>query len=189
MTVRRLWLPLVAVFAVACDSFGPTWTVDLFVPIRYPDVQLADYAVGGVIPAVDLPFTSPQDFQDLDGLIDQVISEDLVAVQAEVLFANSSAVTGSIEISVAPNPANLFTATGTQAFTVTVPVQASSGDTITATINPAMLRTATGDAVPRLYYQTRGTLRGAGGGTPVGAGDALSLGINLILTVTVNDSL
>ncbi|MEX0690914.1 MAG: hypothetical protein WD934_11830, partial [Gemmatimonadales bacterium] len=75
---RPLRALLATMTLVACGEFGPSWTVDLFVPIRYPDVHLADYAIGGVIPPVDLSFTSPQESQDMSGIIDQVLSSDLV---------------------------------------------------------------------------------------------------------------
>jgi hypothetical protein len=183
----RALLAMVAL--AACGEFGPSWTVDLFVPIRYPDVQLVDYAIGGVIPPVDLSFTSPQESQDMSGIIDQVLSSDLVGVEAEVLFATPSNVSGQIEVSVAPIAANLFSTNPNLAFTVTVPVRVTAGDTIASTIPVALLQTAQGEAVPTLFYQTRGTLRGAGGaGTTVGVNDILSLGVNLVLTVLVNDS-
>lgn len=189
MRLRHLLLSSVLLAAIGCEDFGPTWTVDLFVPIRYPDVQLTDYALGGVMPPVPLAFTSPQETQDISGLVDQVLSETLVSVQAEVLFATPTDVTGNIEISVAPNPANLFSPNPALAFTIIVPVSVTAGDTIMATVDRNILQTASGEAVPNLYYQTRGTLQGASGaGTTVGANDVLSLGVNLILTVAINDS-
>lgn len=188
MRVRRLLVPVALLAVVGCEDFGPSWTVDLFVPIRYPDVQLTDYAIGGVIPPVDLAFTSPQESQDVTGLVDQVLSESLVGVQAEVLFATPTNVTGTIEISLSPNPANLFSANPALAVTVPVPVAQSAGDTISVTVATSLLQTSSGEAVPTLYYQTRGTLRGAGGaGTTVGAADVLSLGVNLVLTVRLNE--
>lgn len=188
--MRRAVRAVLATLAIAaCGEFGPSWTVDLFVPIRYPDVQLADYAIGGVIPPVDLDFTSTQESQSMSGIIEQVLSGDLVGVEAEVLFASPSNVSGQIEVSVAPNAANLFSTNPLLAFTVTVPVRVTAGDTIATTIPVSLLQTSQGEAVPTLFYQTRGTLRGgAGAGTTVGVNDVLSLGVNLVLTVLVNDS-
>jgi hypothetical protein len=91
-------------------------------------------------------------------------------------------------MSVAPNPADLFSANPQLAVTVPITIAVTAGDTTTVNVAPDLFQSGSGEAVPTLYFQTRGTLRGAAGGTAVGPADVLSLGVNLILTVTVNDT-
>lgn len=168
-----LALPLL----VACDLSAPVWSADYFFPLDFPDLELNDYAVGGEVPDVDVPFTSPVGSQDITGLPETLLGDDLNTLTAEVITTTTLDVSGTIEVSIARDPNGLFQ-TG-QSATITIPV-AQGTDTTYATIDPEVVRNAIA-----LYYQTRGTIRGAPGGTPVGPTDEVGINVNLLVNFQV----
>jgi hypothetical protein len=168
-----LLLPLLA----ACDLSAPVWSADFFFPLDFPDLELADYAVGGVIPGVDVPFTTPVESQDITGLPETLLGDDLNALAVEVITTTTLNVTGTVELSISKEPAGLFQPG--QAAVITIPVARGTDTTLTS-MDPDVFRNAIA-----LYFQTRGTVRGAAGGTPVGPTDEVGFTVNLLVNYQV----
>lgn len=168
---------LLALLLAACDISAPVWDADYFFPLDFPDVELSDYAVGGVIPDVDVPFTTTVESQDITGLPETLLGDDLNALAAEVITATPVDVTGTIELSIAQSPGQLFV--DGQSAVIAIPV-AEGTDTTAVTVDPAVVRNAIA-----LYYQVRGTVRGAAGGTAVGPDDAVGITVNLLVNFQV----
>jgi hypothetical protein len=168
---------LLALLLAACDISAPVWDADYFFPLDFPDIELSDYAAGGVIPDVDVPFTTPVESQDITGLPETLLGDDLNALAAEVITSTTLDVTGAIELSIAQAPDQLFV--GGQSAVITVPVAAGT-DTTTVAVDPGVVRNAIA-----LYYQIRGTVRGAAGGTAVGADDEVGINVNLLVNFQV----
>jgi hypothetical protein len=168
---------LLALLLAACDISAPVWDADYFFPLDFPDLELADYAVGGVIPDADVPFTTPVQSQDITGLPETLLGDDLNALTVEIIASTTVDVTGTIELSIAQSPDNLFQ-DGLSAI-VAVPVPAGT-DTTAVAVDPAVVRNAIA-----LYYQVRGTVRGAAGGTTVGPDDEVGINVNLLVNFQV----
>jgi hypothetical protein len=168
---------LAALLLTACDISAPVWSADYFFPLDFPDLELSDYAVGGEVPDVDVPFTSPVGTQDITGLLETLLGEDLNALAAEVITTTTLGVSGTIEVSIARDPADLFQAG--QSAIIVIPV-AQGTDTTYAAVDPEVVRNPIA-----LYYQTRGTIRGAPGGTPVGPTDEVGINVNLLVNFQV----
>ena len=166
-------LPLLA----ACDLSEPVWNADFFFPLDFPDIELSAYAVGGVIPNIDVPFTTPVASQDITGLPETMLGDDLNALAAEVITTTTLDVTGTIEVAIARDPAGLFLPG--QSAIITIPV-AEGTDTTAVTVDPEIVRNAIA-----LYYQVRGTVRGAPGGTTVGPADEVDINVNLLVNFQV----
>jgi hypothetical protein len=162
---------------VACDLSAPTWETELFFPVDYPDVQLADYAVLGQIPDVDLAFSSPVEQQDITGLLEELLSDDLTGLTLEIITESSAEVTASMTITIATSDSAAQGGGPTSSSqAVLVQLTATQGvDTTVVTADSELLR----DAVA-LYYQTQGSLRGRPGGTPVTATDRIRVDVNLL---------
>ena len=178
--MRTKW-PLLLGLAVlgACDVPGaPAWTADYVFPLDYPSVDLSGVP-GGVIPGAAITFDTPVETQDVTGLVEQILTDEhLNALSVEVVTDATVDVTGSVVVSIATNPASLFSTTNS--VMVTVPF-GQAADTTTAPINVDLLRTG-----ETLYYQSRVTIAGASGGTPVGAGSEIRIGLNLFANVQVS---
>jgi hypothetical protein len=126
-----------------------------------------------------LTFDTPVETQDVTGLVEQILTDEaLNALSAEVVTGATVDVTGSIVVSIATNPANLFSTTNS--VTVTVPFS-QTADTTTAPINVDLLRTG-----GTLYFQSRVTVSGGASGTPVGSGSEIGIGLNLFANVQVS---
>jgi hypothetical protein len=160
----------------ACDLSAPVWDAEFFFPVDYPDVELSDYAVGGEIPDVDLQFTSPLAQQDITGLLEEMLSDDLVGLTVEVITEATVDITASLTLNIATSD-SVAPASG-----ISIQIGASLGvDTTAVVVDHEALRNAIA-----LYYQTEGTVRGAPGGTPVTAGDRIKVDVNLLATYQVN---
>jgi hypothetical protein len=169
---------LIPVFLLAaCDLSAPVWNADYLFPIDFPDIELADYALVGEIPDVDLPFTTPVETQDITGFIETLLGDDLNSLDAEVITSTTVNVTGSIEVSIAQSPTDLFQSG--RSIIITIPIAAGT-DTTSASVNVDVVRNAAA-----LYYQSRGTLRGQPGGTPVGPTDEIGIDVNLLVNYQV----
>ncbi|HET7038537.1 MAG TPA: hypothetical protein VFH97_01535, partial [Gemmatimonadales bacterium] len=162
---------------LACDLAAPVWTADYLFPIDYPDIELADYTSTGVIPDADLAFSSPLVQQDITGLLEEMLSDELVALSVEVITEATVDVTASLTLTIATSdslpPPFSASRTGTQSPASSVTFQIGAAlevDTTTVVVDHAALR----DAIA-LYYHTQGTVRGAPGGTPVVAGDRIKV--------------
>lgn len=170
---------LLALLLAGCDLSAPVWNADYFFPLDFPDLELSDYAVGGEVPDVDVPFTSPVGSQDITGLPETLLGDDLNSLTAEVITTTTLDVSGTIEVSIAQDPTGLFQAA--QSAIIAIPV-AQGTDTTVVTVDPAVVRNAIA-----LYYQTRGTVRGAPGGTPVGPTDEVAINVNLLVNYQVTN--
>jgi hypothetical protein len=181
--MTRRVLSLVALLgALACDIPGaPKWSADFLFPLDVPDIVLADYGVGGVIPVTDVTDSTQIFSQDVSGgLSAQILGEDITAIRAEIISGTDLAVTGTVTFTIATDPANLFSTNSQQAVTVQFPI--SVADTTTVTADRALFRNAT-----MLYYRSRVTARGASpGGTPVSPGDNVRLDANIFVTIPVS---
>jgi hypothetical protein len=179
---RRV-LSLVALLgALACDIPGaPKWSADFLFPLDVPDIVLADYGVGGVIPPTDVTDSTQIESQDVSsGLSEKILGEDITAISAEIISGTDLDVTGTITFTIATDPANLFSTNPQQAVTVQFPI--TPADTTRVTADPALFRNAT-----TLYYRSRVTARGAvPGGTPVSPGDNVRLDANIFATIPVS---
>jgi len=166
----------------ACEvPLAPKWNVDLFFPIKYPDVALSQYAgPGGVIPTTTVTFTTPADSDAVSDATRQIFEEDIDSLKAEVILANSANITGSMDISIAASRFNLFSTNPALAVTVTLPIRVTAGDTVRIpNVNTTLFQQA-----QALFTQTRGSMRAAGGAPIfVTANDKLSLGVDLTANV------
>lgn len=179
---RRVLCLVALLGALACDIPGaPKWSADFLFPLDVPDIVLADYGVGGVIPPTDVTFVTPIESQDVSsGLSEKILSEDITAISAEIISGTDVNVTGTVTFTIATDPANLFSANPQQAVTVQFPIAAV--DTTRVTADPTLFKNAA-----TLYYQSSVTARGASpGGTPVSAGDNVRLGANIFATIPVS---
>lgn len=181
MRIKRAALFAVAFIALAaCEvPLAPKWNVDVFFPIKYPDVPLANYAgPGGIIPTTNTNFTTPADSDDVSDATRQVFDQDIDTLKAAVIFSNTANLTGTMDISIAALKANLFSANTSQAVTVTVPIKVTAGDTTRVTVNTTLFKNA-----QKLYTQTRGTMRAASSPIVVTSTDKLTLGVDLTANV------
>jgi hypothetical protein len=164
---------------VACDLTAPTWEAEFFFPVDYPDVQLSDYALAGQIPDVTSPFSSAPAQQDISGLLEELLSDDLTGLTLEVITESDVDVTAAMTLTISTNSSPPAQATGgapLTASTITVQLTASQGvDTTTVTADHLALRNAAS-----LTYETQGTLRGGPGGTTVGPNDRIRVDVNLL---------
>jgi hypothetical protein len=185
MRMRHAALLAVLMFTFgACEiPFAPKWNVDLFFPVKYPDVQLTQYAgPGGVIPPVNVTFTAPADSDDVSDATREIFDKDIDSLKAEVVFANTTNIAGNLDISIAANRAFLFSTNAAQAVTVSIPIRVTSGDTTRVQVNTSLFKSA-----QRLYTQTRGTMRSNTGAIlVVGATDKLSLAVDLTASIKVS---
>jgi hypothetical protein len=177
--MRTKW-PLLLGLAVlsACHVPGaPAWTADYVFPLDYPSVDLSGIP-GGIIPGTAITFDTPVETQDVQGLVEQILTDEhLNTLSAEVVTDATVDVTGSVLVSIAQDPASLFSANS-----VMVTVSFSQAvDTTTAPINVDLLRTG-----ETLYFQSRVTIAGAAGGTPVAAGSEVGILLNLFANVQVS---
>jgi hypothetical protein len=179
MRTKHAALLAAALFLACSLPLAPRWNVDVFFPIKYPDVQLSQYAgPGGVIPNVNTNFTTPADSSPVSAATRQVFDQDIDTLKAAVIFANTANLTGSMDISIAALKANLFSANPAQAVTVTIPIRVTTGDTARVTVNTTLFKNA-----QTLYTQTRGTMRAASGPIVVTPSDKLTLGVDLTANV------
>jgi hypothetical protein len=182
MPLRQVLLvAAAAACAQACEvPYAPKWNVDVFFPIRYPDVPLSQF--GPTIPPFSITFTTPADSDAVSDATRQILDQDIDSLRADFIFQNATNVRDSITVSVSPNRAFLFSTNPAQAVTVTIQLRVTAGDTIRRTVNPALFKTA-----QTLYTQTRGSIRsGTGGLLPVGANDVFRLGVDLTANVRMS---
>jgi len=195
----------------ACEDvpLAPTWNSDFYLPIQFADVTLGPSGVtkksGGLIPAIAISDTSPVGTQEVSGATKQLLDENVNSILADVIFSTSADLTGTIQISVAPNQADLFSADPTKAFTTTVTIRKTAGDTSHVTANVNVFRTSSqtnngtctincgtnnnsnsGSATNTLYTQSRTTVACKSGICVVTDNDKLQLGINLTVNVAVS---
>ena len=183
MRMRHAVLLTIALLTTgACDiPYAPKWNVDVFFPIRYPDVQLAQY--GSFVPNFNVTYTTPVDSQNVSDATRQIFDEEIDTLKADVIFANTTNITGTLDISIAAVRSNLFSTNSALAVTVTVPIRITPGDTTRLSpVNTNLFKQAT-----RLYTQSRATMRSATG-TPLAltANDRLSVGIDLTASVKMS---
>jgi hypothetical protein len=177
-----------ALFAVALLTFGaceipnaPKWNIDVFFPIRYPDVQLSQY--GAAIPPFDVTYTFPVDSQNVSNATRQIFDEEIDSLKADVILANTTNIAGTLTVSIAASRSNLFSSNATLAVTVPILLKVTAGDTTRIpAINTTLFRQAT-----KIYTQTRVTMRSATG-APLGltANDKLSIGVDLTANVKMS---
>ena len=173
---------LALVVLAACDGlpYAPKWNVDVYFPIRYPDIQLSQ--VSGVIPPFNVTFTTPADSQNVTDGTREILDKDLDSLKAEVVFTTTTNITGSIDISISPNRAFLFSNLPTQAVTVTVPVRVTPGDTTRLVVNANLFKSA-----QKLYTQTKGTLRSASAtAIAMGPNDKITIGVDLTANIKMS---
>ena len=101
MRIKHAALFAVASILACSVPLAPRWNVDVFFPIKYPDVQLANYAPGGIIPTTNTNFTTPADSSAVSDATRQVFDQDIDTLKAAVIFSNSANLTGSMDISIA----------------------------------------------------------------------------------------
>jgi hypothetical protein len=198
-SVLALLVGLGAAAVAACTDvpFGPEWNSDFFFPIQFADVVLGGnngVAPGGIIPPANVSSTSTVSQQDITGTTKQILDEDVNSIKADIIFATSADLTGSIQISVAPNQADLFSSNPALALTTTIPIKKTAGDTTHVDANVNVFRTSqqsfgnnnnAGSSANVLYSQSKTTVACRSGLCPVSASDKLQLGINLTVNVAV----
>ena len=164
----------------ACQVPGaPKWNVDVYFPIQYPYVPWSQYAPGGFIPTTTVNFQTPPDSQMVSSTTQQVFSQDIDTLKADVILVNSANVTGNLTISIAGSKANLFSANPSLAVTATLPVRVTPGDTSHYTVNTTLFQQA-----QWLYTETKASVKSGGATpTPVSAKDSLGIGVNLTANV------
>jgi hypothetical protein len=178
--MRTKWPLLLGVFALgACDITNPPdWTAEYLFPLDFPAIDLSGVP-GGVIPVDTIAFTTPVITQDTDGLVDRILqSEDLTALRAEVLFTTTLDVTGSVELSIATSPGNLFNPA--QSLTTTLSISQGS-DTSFVPVSVAVFQGA-----ETLYFQSNVVVAGSNGAITVPPGSQIRLAVNFIGTVRVS---
>ena len=170
-----------AILVCGCDNLSaPRWNVDVFFPIRYPDVQLNQY--GPAVPPSNVTFTSPVDSQTVAGATKEVLDRDIDTLRAAVVLATSTNITGTLDLTITNNKAFLFSTVPTQAATFTVPIRVTAGDTTRFTVNTVLFRTA-----QKLYTQSRATMRSSTGGlVPLSSADKLSVAVNFTASMRVS---
>jgi hypothetical protein len=207
-------LPVVGLAALAgCQDvpLAPKWNADFFLPIQFADVILGGpngVAPGGIIPPANVTNTSTIGTQDVSGATKQVLDEDVNSINADVVFATTADLTGTIQISVSPNQADLFSADPTKALTTTITIRKTDGDTSHVSANVNVFRSSSqnsgagnntgnsgsgsntgnsgGNANNVLYSQSKTTVACRSGLCPVSATDKLQLGVNLVVNVAVS---
>jgi hypothetical protein len=162
---------------VACDLSAPVWSTDLFFPVDYPDVQLSDFSVAGQIPPLDVAFTTSPAQQDITGLLEELLSDDVNALTVEIITQSDVDVTATMTISIASSELALLDPNQS----ITIQLNAGPAvDTTIVDVNVDLLRGAIA-----LYYQTDGSVRGAAGGTAVSPGDVIKIDVNLLANYQV----
>lgn len=183
MTRRRsIWILAGGLFAlVACEvPYAPKWNADLFFPVRFPDVAIDQF--GPVVPPTNTAFTAPLDSQVVSSGTREIFDQRIDTLKAEILFSTQTNIVGTLDISVTPVRADLFSTNPGLAVTVTVPIRVTAGDTTRVTVNTNLFRTAT-----VLYLQSRGTMRSNTGNVlPVTSVDKLVVGLDLTASVKVS---
>jgi hypothetical protein len=178
--MRTKWTLLLGAFALgACNiTDPPDWDAEYLFPLDFPAVDLSGIP-GGTIPVDSVSFTTPVVSQDTDGLVDRILqSEDLSALRAELTLSTTLAVTGSVELSIAASPGNLFSPA--QSLTVTVPVSQGSQ---TADV-PVILEVFHG--AETLFFQANVVVAGSGGSITVPPGSQIRVSVNFIGTIRVS---
>jgi hypothetical protein len=178
--MRTKWTLLLGAFALgACDITNPPdWTAEYVFPLDFPAVDLSGIP-GGTIPIDSVSFTTPVVSQDTDGLVDRILqSEDLAALRAELILSTTLDVTGSLELSIAASPGNLFSPT--QSLTTTVSIRQG---TDTSSV-PVILEVFHG--AETLFFQSNVVVAGSGGSITVPPGAQIRMGVNFIGTVRVS---
>ena len=186
MRIRRAASMAASVFLLgitACQVPGaPTWNVDVFFPIKYPYVAWSQYAPGGFIPTSTITFQTSPDSQAVSSSTQQVFSQNIDTLKADVILVNSANATGTITISIAASQANLFSANPSLAVTATLPIRVTAGDTSHYTVNTTLFQQA-----QKLYTETKASVK-SGGATPTPVTAKDSLGISVDLTANVKFS-
>ena len=201
-SLLALGVALTAVAACTDVPLAPKWNADFYLPIQFADVVLGGpngVSPGGIIPPANVSSTSPVGTQDVSGATKQILDENVNSITADVVFATSADLTGTIQISVSPNQADLFSTDPTRAFTTTVNIRKTAGDTSHVTANVNVFRTSAqtctfncnnnssgGNAANTLYTQSKTTVACKSGLCAVTASDKLELGVNLTVNVAVS---
>ena len=178
---RKTWVSFAAiglVAAVACDGgpLAPKWDIQVFFPLRFPDVDLQNHAPGGLLPPFDVAFTDSIASKPISNATEEILSQDIKEIEAHFIFATTSQIAGSLDLTFAPVATDLFSADPDRAVTLTIPMRQTLGDTPVVSVPPALLTQAT-----TVFLQSRGTLRSATGAIlTLGPGDIIQLRVNLI---------
>lgn len=178
--MRTKWPLLLGAFVLAaCDITNPPdWNAEYVFPLDFPAVDLSGIP-GGTIPIDSVTFTTPVVSQDTDGLVDRILqSEDLAALRAEVVLSTTLDVTGSVELSIATAPGNLFNPT--QSLTTTIAVRQGTDTSFVPVVVGVFQGAET------LYFQSNVVLAGSGGTIAVPPGSQVRLGVNFIGTIRVS---
>lgn len=177
--MRTKWPLLLGALAFgACDITNPPdWDAEYLFPLDFPAVDLS--GLGGTIPVDSVSFTTPVVSQDTDGLVDRILqSEDLAGLRAEIILQTNLAITGSVELSVATSPANLFIPS--QSLTTTLSVSQGADTSYV----PVILEVFKG--AETLYFQSNVVLAGSGGSITIPPGAEVGVRVNFIGTVRVS---
>jgi hypothetical protein len=181
MRMRHAALGVAALLITACEvPLAPKWNVDVFFPIKYPDVQLSQY--GSTIPPFDVTFTFPVDSDAVSDATRQIFDEQIDTLKADVILANSTNIVGTLTVSIAASQANLFSTNSALAVTVNKNILVTAGDTTRQVVNTDLFKNAT-----KLYTRTRITMRSATGAPlVVTANDKVTLGVDLTANVKLS---
>lgn len=178
--MRSKWPLLLGVLAFgACDiTDPPDWSAEYLFPLNFPAIDLS-VIPGGTIPVTSVSFQTPVFAQDSLEFVGRILqSEDLVGLRAEVILSTNLDVTGSVELSIATDPANLFSPTQSMTTMITVGMGADT------TRVPVPLAVFAGSE--SLYFQSNVVLAGSGGSITVPPGAEIGMGVNFIATVQVS---
>lgn len=178
-----LWLLAPVLLAAACEGL-PRWNVELFFPFQYPDIVVANDLAIPALPAVAVPFQTPVQQQTIDDVTDDILGDKVESITADFIISTPLPVTGTIEISIADSPTNLFSSSGPNSVvTVSLPLRTTPGDTVAASVGVPLM--TLNDIV---YLQSRGTIASVTG-TPVtlSSSDAISISVNLTANVRLVD--
>src|SRR2546430_2948726 len=116
----------VTLAGAACSGvpFAPKWNVDVYFPLRSPDVALQQYTM--VIPPSNVSFTTAMDSDVVSSGTRQILDEDIDSLKADVIFSTQTNIAGTLDVSIAPAKANLFSVNPALALTVTIPLRVTA---------------------------------------------------------------
>ena len=134
-----------------------------------------------VIPPSNVSFTTAMDSDVVSSGTRQILDEDIDSLKADVIFSTQTNIAGTLDVSIAPAKANLFSVNPALALTVTIPLRVTAGDTSHVTVNIGLFKQAN-----VLYTQSRATVRSNSGFLTVGPSDKLTLRVDLTANVKLS---
>ena len=170
---------LLSVAGCEAGPLSPEWDIEVFFPLRFPDVLLQDHAPGNLLPPVDVSFTAAVESEDISDATAEILDQDIDQIRAQFIFATPTNIRGSLDLSFAPVQGDLFSTDPNRAVTLTIPLRQTTGDTTEVTVATSLLTQAN-----VIFLQSRGTVRsGTGSILTIGPNDVLQLRVNLTATV------